>query len=194
MQRARRALPSRATRSSAPRSIRSSRPLRRRHAARAVGLHVGDVVAADLRASGPALQRDVARVLERRRGRDADEQHRDADVHEVAAVAAPVAPHERDERHAAPARAPSPAARARRARTPGRPPASTNAAEREHQQRGGPSRVTPAASSTHEHAERRPRAGTTQVAAQVRGRRAPPGDHRPDARTAARARAPAATM
>ena len=151
------------------------------------GLQVGDVVAADL--GGLAdLQLDVARVLERRGGRHAGEQHRDPDVHEVAAVAAAVALDERDDRarhrvarHRAPRPHPAP-----QLLPDG---ANTNAASAEHQQRARPSRSPPRAPARRPSPRRR-RPGGRGCGA---GSRPWPGATRSPARcpTAARARATA---
>ncbi len=107
-------------------------PVRRRDEPRRRPL-VRDRVVAD--AVGlPRPQLDEVLRLERRRRRDADEQHRDPDVHDVAAVASPVAPHERDQRrrhrvarHRAPRAHPAPQLLPDRAEHERR--------EREHQQR-----------------------------------------------------------
>ena len=151
-------------------------------------LDVGELVVADLRASRPGAA-DVAHVLEARGRGHADEQHDDPDVHEVAAVAAPVAPDERDERDG------HRLARDRAARAHAAPELLADAADDEAR------RTRTSAARSRELVGRRARPArrarrarqrrAAEVAAQVRGGRAPPGDHRPDRRRAARAAAPA---
>ena len=123
-------------------------------------------------------QAHVAGVVERRRRRDADEQQRHPDVHEVAAVAAPVARHERAQRRER-------VLAGHRAAHADAAPELLADAERRRRRRRRTSRAragalaAPNAASSDADRERRDRR-QQEVAPRVGGGRLAPGDDRPD--------------
>ena len=116
-------------------------------------------------------------MLEGRRCRHADEQHRHPHVHDVAAVAPAVAAHERQQRQR------GRLARHRTARAHATEELLTDAAEHEGrtaEHRDRERLVRHARREQHEQCRKRKAERRQEVAARVGQRRAAPGDHRSD--------------